>query len=212
MTPNEYLDFTEPQEVIDRHIARYVRAIEYVDETLQLHKGIWYDAGCGSGYGTSRMRGAWNIGCDQNEEAIECARIGETGNVLYSHLGMWDIESIFKPGVIRAILCIHSFEHLDDQEQPHALCAFWRLLEPGGVLWMCCPVDTIRKDGYPESDRHHTNANPYHLSIPTTQEIVSGLKMAGFIADGQVTVVGHREYDATSGERETEVEIVARKL
>jgi len=202
MTPNEYLDFTEPQEVIDRHIARYVRAIEYVDETLQLHKGIWYDAGCGSGYGTSRMRGAWNIGCDQNEEAIECARIGETGNVLYSHLGMWDIEAVIKPGVIRTILCIHSYEHLDDQEQQAALSAFWRLLEPGGVLWLCCPVVPDLTDV--------ESANPYHRSVPTIAGLKSALQIAGFVTGAEVQ--GTNEYDATSGERETEVEIVARKL
>ena len=201
--PNEYLTMTEPKEVIDRHIGRYDTAIHYLEDLLGLRKGTWYDAGCGIGYGTKKMPGTWNIGFDINEKAIRQANMTSTvPGTVFHNMGMSDIETLLRPGILRAILCIHSYEHMHPQEQYHALCTFWRMLEPGGALWLCCPV----------VEEFDAFANPYHISTPTIEGIKSGLKLAGFITDAAVQVLGTTDYKATSGEMETEVRILARKL
>ena len=180
MTAGERLTVDSDPDVRARHVARYERAIALAGRT----GGVWWDAACGDGYGTALMPAVDRAGFDRDLDAIAHARATVPG------VNFWqvDLASPYwwapEPARPDVILCIETLEHMPADVQPRLVADFAKVLQPGGVLVLACPLGS----GGPSA------VNPWHLHEPTERELHQLL--GRHFGSGTVEV---EEYESTSG-------------
>ena len=180
---NECLTGTEEPEVIERHVARYMRAIELVC-TIELagrHSGVWWDVACGTGYGSTFLPGDTVVGFERDLPTIHEAAADYPFVFLTTDIAQagWSSEAP-DPDVV---VCIETLEHLDRYDQDGLIAEIAGRLKPGGVLVLTCPIGAGPNP-----------ANPWHLHEPTEPELRTLL--CRHFRDVSVEV---EEYEGTSG-------------
>lgn len=133
------------------------------------------DAGCGDGWTMDQMRNAGyaNIwGIDINEDKLAIAQKHNHKNVAKMLLPEMD----FSDDTFDAIFCRHVYEHLLYPEK--TLAAFYRILKPGGTLFLIAPKSEITAD----SNESHT------VKIMTVDDILDLVKNVNF------TEIQHEEH------------------
>ena len=163
---------TEPSEVIERHVARYMRAIELAGRV----GGIWWDVACGTGYGSVLLPG--DVYAFDRHLA---PKGGRTPRFIAADIAQagWSSEAP-DPDVV---VSIETLEHLNRYDQDGLIAEIAGRLKPGGVLVLTCPIG----DG-------PNPANPWHLHEPTEPELRTLL--CRHFRDVSVEV---EEYEGTSG-------------
>jgi len=139
-------------------ILRHLKAMPYIVDKLVL------DIPCGLGVGTKLIaEGAHKVlGIDRDKESLERARENADPEILRFEDGyMEDLRDIVVDDLVDVVTCFEGYEHLTREGQPRFLAEAHRVLVPGGLLIMTCPVGT----GKPSS-------NPFHLHEPTVDELV----------------------------------------
>jgi 2-polyprenyl-3-methyl-5-hydroxy-6-metoxy-1,4-benzoquinol methylase len=133
------------------------------------------DLGCGNGEFLLRARSAgWVVvGVDPDAKAVEVAR----GHGLEVRLG--GVEAL-DPSVERfdVITLAHVIEHVHRPGEVLAAC--YRLLKPGGYLWLETP--NITSEGHEVFGRNWRDLDPpRHLVLFTSESLRQALSRAGFI-------------------------------
>lgn len=120
------------------------------------------DIPCGTGWGTSLLRGAAKIyAVDRAADAIEYARDKFKGkNVVYSVGDMAALD--FLDLSLDAVVCLEGFEHVPQEVGLAFLSEVCRVLKKDGFLIMTVPILTNGKH----------SGNPYHLFEPSYDEIL----------------------------------------
>lgn len=177
---------TEAPEVIERHVARYMRTIELVCtiEPAGRTGGVWWDVGCGTGYGSALLPGevyAFDRH-DGSREGWKCgAPQGRIPTFIHTDITQagWSTEAP-DPDVV---VMIETLEHLDRYDQDGLIASIAARLKPDGVLAVACPIGNGPNP-----------ANPWHLHEPTEPELRTLLSR--HFRDVSVEV---EEYESTSG-------------
>ncbi len=146
------------QDLIKRHIDRYVWASGYVND-----KDTVLDVACGSGYGTSILakKGGFVVGADNNEEAIEYAdsRYSQS-NIQFWWTNLNNYHSIIaNDGFYEVIVCIETIEHLQKENADNLLKIFSESLKNNGKLVLTTP-NGVLSDG----------TNEFHIKEYTIDE------------------------------------------
>jgi hypothetical protein len=175
MTVSERLTGTEPPEVIERHKDRYRRCIALAERT----GGVWWDVGCGSGYGTYMMPADVQCGFDKQYPEDRLLHGHDFYKADIAQAG-WSSEARNTPDVI---LCIETLEHLHKPEQDGLIREFANRLHPDGIVVIACPLGTGK-----------SGTNPWHMHEPSEGELYELL----FNHFGEVWV-GLEAYESTSG-------------
>jgi len=133
------------------------------------------DLGCGNGEFLLRARSAgWEVvGADPDAKAVEAAR----GHGLEVRLG--GVEAL-DPSVERfdVITLAHVIEHVHHPGEVLEAC--YRLLKPGGYLWLETP--NITSEGHEVFGRNWRGLEPpRHLVLFTAESLRQALSRAGFI-------------------------------
>lgn len=161
------------QDVVQRHLQRYVQAVAEVTVRRGIG-GDWLDIACGSGYGSSVVKkaGADSYhGVDYDETAVTYARqiFGQNGTFEHADARAWAKKELAEHYVETgeeekwdAILCVETLEHLPKEAQLTFLIHLVTGLRRDGVLVITCPLG----DGVSKSP------NPYHLYEPTQRDLV----------------------------------------
>ncbi len=179
MSTNERLTGSEPPEVVERHVARYVHAIGLTGRV----GGVWWDVGSGTGYGSVLLPG--NVyAFDRFECAPPPRAPGEPFTRKFivadiAHAG-WSTEAP-DPDVV---ICIETLEHLDRYDQDGLIDSIAARLNIGGVLVLACPI----------GDDGPSPTNRWHLHEPTEP----GLRalLSRHFSEVSIEV---EEYESTSG-------------
>ena len=121
------------------------------------------DIPCGTGWGTSLLKGASRItGIDISEEAITYAREHyERSDRRYVTGAMESIP--LQENDVEVLICLEGFEHVTQTVGKLFIEEAKRVLIDGGVLIMTCPV---------LNERGETTGNPYHLCEYDERELV----------------------------------------
>jgi ubiquinone/menaquinone biosynthesis C-methylase UbiE len=124
------------------------------------------DIPCGVGWGTSLLSGYANIvGIDISAEAVEYAQKKYQKQSCVFKTG--EMQSIpLEDNAVDVILCLEGFEHVVKETGLKFLQESQRVLKPGGLLIMTCPV---------LNERGKSTANPYHLYEYPEEELVAQL-------------------------------------
>jgi len=125
-----------PQFQIDRMINRYNKAIDLAD----IQGGLWLDAGCGSGYGTSMVSKVadYIVGIDNSASAILYAKKHyDSHNIHFNHDNLQTVES-WVDSLFNVILCVEVIEHLQNPMSIIAKFASW--LKDDGILILTTPL------------------------------------------------------------------------
>jgi len=154
-----------------RKIDRIFRHLE-VEANIKNRKLL--DVGCGSGdFLVQAEKCGWSaLGVDFDEKAITVAR--SRGATAY----LGPIETLAdQSGAFDVITLSHSLEHLHDPKAALNLC--WKLLNPGGVLWIETPnIDSL---GYQYFGGNWRGIEaPRHLVIFNKHSLTSALLDVGF--------------------------------
>ncbi len=126
------------------------------------------DIPTGTGWGTEYLVGYKSlIGMDISKESIEFAQ-QRYGNKKRSFIpgDMQKIPAI--DSTADAILCLEGFEHVDRATGKKFIEEAKRVLKPGGLVILTCPVEN--EDG-------GTSGNPYHLVEYPEKELFEILNM-----------------------------------
>jgi predicted SAM-dependent methyltransferase len=98
----------------------------------------------------------------------------------------------FKPETIDIIQCIHNIEHIEQVHWPVIFGEFWRVLKPGGLLYLAYPEFERCAKNFLENHKGQRNfwratlygrqlyPGDYHVVPMVTGEVVSYLSDAGF--------------------------------
>jgi 2-polyprenyl-3-methyl-5-hydroxy-6-metoxy-1,4-benzoquinol methylase len=132
------------------------------------------DVGCGNGTFLVRMRaGGWAVaGVEPDRIAASFARAAglEVKDGLLT-------EGLFPPGHFDAITMNHVIEHLHEPQEVLAIC--WRLLRPGGTIWIATP--NAAAAGHRRFGRSWLPLDPpRHLVLFTLRSLEAALTRAGF--------------------------------
>lgn len=127
------------------------------------------DMGCGQGTGTRLIQrhGAKEvIGLDANQDVVRIARktmsvvhpedIGSElniGTIQYINGVMY--ETSFDNNSIDGITCIETIEHNDVDEFEMSLKEWYRILKPGGFVWLTTPLKRFEKYEFPNGNGDH---------------------------------------------------------
>jgi len=122
---------------------------------------IVLDVPCGTGWGTSLLRGAKKIyGVDISQESILFANQRFGGHDITFQQG--SMASLpFERNSLDLIICLEGFEHVQQEVGLKFLDEANRTLNKSGLLIMTIPILT--------NGRH--SGNPYHLYEPSHDEI-----------------------------------------
>jgi ubiquinone/menaquinone biosynthesis C-methylase UbiE len=123
------------------------------------------DVPCGSGWGTSLLKGYDKLhGVDISEEAVTFAkeRFGGTRGLDFRLGNMAELP--FSADYADVIICLEGFEHVDRDTGSRFLLEAKRVLKPGGLLLLTCPV---------LNDYGEDSGNPYHLCEYPEQELIA---------------------------------------
>jgi ubiquinone/menaquinone biosynthesis C-methylase UbiE len=123
------------------------------------------DVPCGSGWGTSLLRGyRFARGIDISEEAIAFARerYQRAGHLEFATGSMDRIP--LSDDAVDVIICLEGFEHVNRDTGLAFIMESKRVLRRSGTMILTCPV----------LDEHgRDTGNPYHLCEYPEQELVS---------------------------------------
>ena len=139
----------------DAHLVRYDVALGLVRPG-----DIVLDAACGLGYGSymfdSLSPAAHVIGLDISEWAVDFARRNYGGESVEFRCGsLPSCLDEMPPASVDFIVSLETLEHVED---PGALlAAFWRVLKPGGRIFVSVPNDWADETG--------DDPNPHHLHV-----------------------------------------------
>lgn len=167
--PGERLTGDEPPDVIERHVGRYERAIGLAN----LIGGVWWDVGCGTGYGTELLPGDAVYGFDKQPPH------GARFLVTDLRQGGWSSEAPDPD----AVVCIETLEHLNIYAQDGVVAEIAQRLREGGVAVFACPI------GNGPNPR-----NPWHVHEPSETEFRR--LMGRHFHD---TAIDIEHYESTSG-------------
>lgn len=137
---------------------RYRFCLPYIQGKEQV-----LDVPSGVGWGTSLLKGARNIiGMDISQEAVDFA------NKHYRRFGCEFIQGDMKflpfpNSHFEVIVCLEGFEHVSASTGRQFLCEAQRVLIPGGILLMTCPV---------LNDLGQSTGNPYHVHEYQEKELI----------------------------------------
>lgn len=149
------------------------------------------DIPCGTGWGTSLLKGASScIGIDNSEDAVVKAKTRYPGSGDYI---VGDMASIpLGAGTVDVVVCMEGIEHVDLSVGRAALNEFSRVIRCGGRLLITTPVP----------DRNGPE-NPFHVHEYTLAELTEQIERAGFSVEdvdrwdgpgaGTYFIVGRKE-------------------
>jgi 2-polyprenyl-3-methyl-5-hydroxy-6-metoxy-1,4-benzoquinol methylase len=139
------------------------------------------DVGCGNGDFLAQMKDCgWIVhGIDPDPVAVRRARDrgvpvdeGFLTNDMFSH------------GDFDAVTLNHVVEHMHDPLEAFRNC--WRILRPGGVLWIETP--NLASAGYALFGRNWRGLEPpRHLVLFTTASLIAALRRIGFVVSRQAS-------------------------
>ena len=124
-----YFERRKDRSAIGHHLARFVQMIE----AYQLAGLPVIDIGCGPGFDAAEMRtqGLHCIGLDLSSGMLETARQYYPNSYL-----MADMLDLPIKQAVGGLWCCASLLHLPRIDMPKALDEFYRVLVPGGVLYL----------------------------------------------------------------------------
>jgi 2-polyprenyl-3-methyl-5-hydroxy-6-metoxy-1,4-benzoquinol methylase len=119
------------------HFSKHLSIMRYLPPSSQDNI---IDVGCGSGVITSFLgeSGASVVGVDGNSEAIEFANKKFSQPNITFKLGLVDDEFELAKSVDK-IYCLEVIEHIYREQGRNMLNNFWRLLKPGGQVFLTTP-------------------------------------------------------------------------
>ncbi len=141
-----------PGNQLGPHIFRYLRAITYAMEIPDGKRGVLFDYGCGSGYGTEMMGSMFekSYGYDPEQIAILYARKMHDRSNTYFNWVRADHDI-----AIDFAMMLDVIEHMTPQDAHEAVGWIADRLAPEGMLCLSTPVARTRDGSNP--------SNPYHL-------------------------------------------------
>jgi SAM-dependent methyltransferase len=144
------------------------------------------DAGSGNGYFSwlAYQSGACVIALNFDKEQVEKAReflVGyrkaDTTRLQFNQFNLYDLHSIDRK--FDEIICYETLEHM--RRDSEVLKDFYRLLNPGGVLHLCCPYSLHPRHKSSELDL--TEAGGHVRAGYTRDDYTAILKPIGFQVD-----------------------------
>jgi SAM-dependent methyltransferase len=146
----------------DPYLRQLTEALGPIPESFDSDTEFALEIGCGvSPYADAIEAAGWTYDAvDSSYWAIQWM-VAHTGTTL----GCGRFEDVDEGPIFGFILAAHVFEHLDDA--PGAIAKCYRLLEPGGWLWLIVPDDS-------------DPVNPDHQWFFTEQTLRRCLESAGF--------------------------------
>lgn len=177
----ERLDLADP--IINKaekilHLARY-QWVEKLINQIKNTKRSLLDVACGTGYGSDflqRKIGIDVMGVDNNQLVIHQAKRQYRQKKLQFKVGNIS-QLLFKNRFFDYIVCFETIEHLNKKNGLQAMKELYRLLKPGGYLFISCPnpyITNLIKRIY------HDYNNPFHLYEYPPEELEKTLMQIGF--------------------------------
>lgn len=140
-------------------------------------QGQLLDVGCGNGAFLVRAEEmGWNAtGLEPDPEAVATCR----------QQGLEVVEGVLSTapkewrGYFDVLTMSHAIEHVPEPQADLKLA--WTMLKPGGVLWIALP-NPVSWGAKLFAESWRDLHPPYHLSIPSRNQLCSLLRKAGFVS------------------------------
>jgi len=165
MVPGESAPLVEKE-----HLERY----RFVASVGLVAGSAVADIACGSGYGAKMLAesGARSVlGVDISSETVEFATIQHGSEAARFQVGSAEDLSFIPSGSLDVVVSFETIEHVTGSDQ--MLDEFWRIIKPGGHLFVSTPDRRIASVMFAITRRPQ---NPHHVREFTGQELCKALR------------------------------------